>query len=337
MAISNRVADSTLNFLYAKLVDTVVTGNRITSMFLSKAKPWAGAQIEIPIKWQVNPNSTSFSGADTLSTTAVDNTVKMTFDAKFNNMSVVLPITDLVLNDTPQQVANLLYRQVQSDAEDFALSLASQLYSDGTGNSNKDLTGLGAAVDDGTSVATYGGLSRTTYPTISATVTASGGTLTLAKMYTLWDTVMQDSQQPTKVLTTKAIRSLYEQLLIPNIRYADASTLSVGAKMNGGLQFRDADVVADSACTAGVMFMLNEKTFDFYSAKKWPGAKAVNYSTNELDGEPDPNIVQGLGFFETEWREPINQQMYVKNIVHGGNLVCRNPRYNGKLTGITGI
>lgn len=116
-------------------------------MFLKNAKPWGGAQMEIPIKWQLNPNNGSFSGMDTLSTAAVDNTVKMTFDAKFNNQSVVLPKTDIALNNTPEKVADLLERQVASDAYDFALSLASQLYSDGTGNSNKDLTGLAAAVD----------------------------------------------------------------------------------------------------------------------------------------------------------------------------------------------
>jgi len=303
-------------------------------MFLTKSKPWAGAQMEIPIKWQLNPNSTSFSGADVLSTSAVDNTVKMVFDAKFNSMSTVLPVTDLIINDTPQQVANLLERQISSDAFDFALSIATQLYSDGTGNGGKDLTGLAAAVDDGASVTTYGGLSRATYSSINAVATASSGTLTLAKMYTLWDAVMQDSQAPTKILTTKAIRSLYEQLLLPLLRYNDASTMAIGAT---GLKFREAEIKADSACTTGVMFMLNERTFDFYAPKKWPGATAISYATAAMDGEPDPNVVSGLGFFVTEWRQPTNQQMMIKNIVHGGNLICKNPRYNGKLTGITGI
>jgi hypothetical protein len=334
MAVSNRVADATLNFLYPKLVDQVVTGNIICKMFLRKAKPFPGAQVEIPIKWQLNSNNGSFSGMDTLPTAAVDNTVKMTFDAKFNNQSTVLPKTDIALNQTPGMVASLLERQVASDAYDFTLSLATQLYSDGTGNSNKNITGLAAAVDDGTSVATYGGLSRSTYSSLNATVTASSGTLTLAKMFTLWDTVQQDMQAPSKILTTKTVRSLYEQLLIPNLRYSDSAKLAIGAE---SLMFRQAEVVGDTACTSGVMFFLNESTFQFYAMKKWEDGSPIKYAPEAMEGEPDPNVVSGLGFFSTGWREPVNQQVMISNVIHAGNLVCNNPRYNGKLTGISSI
>ena len=334
MAVSNRVADATKNYLFPKLVDTIVTGNKVCSMFLKSAKPWGGAQMEIPIKYALNTNNGSFSGMDVLPTAAVDNTVKMTFDAKFNNQSVVLPKSDIALNQTPEMVANLLERQVASDSYDFALSLSTQLYSDGTGNSNKNITGLAAAVDDGTSVTTYGGLSRSTYASLDATVTASGGTLTLAKMFTLWDTVMQGVQEPSVILTTKAIRSLYEQLLVPNLRYSDSNNLSVGA---GKLKFRQASVEADSACTSGVMFMLNESTFQFYALKKWEGGTPIKYAPEAMEGEPNPDVVTGLGFFETEWREPVNQQVMIMNIIHAGNLICENPRFNGKLTGITSI
>lgn len=334
MAVSNRVADATKNYLYPKLVDTVVTQTKINSMFLKGAKAWAGAQMEIPIKWQANSNNGSFSGFDTLSTTAVDNTVKMTFDAKFFYQSTVLPMTDISLNNTAEKVADLMERQVASDAYDMGVQVAAQLYGDGTGSSGKAFTGLAAAVDDGTSVATYGGLSRATYTSINATKTASGGTLTLAKMYTLWDTVTQGMEEPSVVLTTKAVRSLYEQLLIPNLRYSNSNDLSVGADK---LRFRQAVVEADSACTSGVMFMLNESTFQFYAIKNWEGGSAIKYAPEAMDGEPDPAAVTGLGFYETEWTRPVNQMVLNKFIVLGGNLICNNPRYNGKLTGVTSI
>lgn len=334
MAVSNKVAGATKNYLYAKLVDTVATGTKINAMFLAKAKPWAGAQMEIPVQTALNPNGGSFVGAQILSTAAVDNTVKMTFDAKFNYQATVLNKTDLALNDTEEKVADLMQRQVSSDAVSMSIRMATQLYSDGTGNGGLDITGLGAAVDDGTSVATYGNLSRSTYSSLAATVTASGGTLTLAKMYTLWDTLQQDQQAPSIILTTKAVRSLYEQLLVPNVRYNGGSSLAIGANK---LAFREAEVVGDSACTSGVMFMLNESTFQFYSLKKWMGGSPIKYAASALDGEPDPSLVPGLGFFENDWVQPTNQQSVIMDIVHGGNLICKNPRYNGKLTGITSI
>jgi hypothetical protein len=40
VSVSNKVADATKNYLFPKLVDTVVTGTTINKMFLGKAKPW---------------------------------------------------------------------------------------------------------------------------------------------------------------------------------------------------------------------------------------------------------------------------------------------------------
>lgn len=334
MAVTNRVANATKNFLFPKLVEGVVTGNKVTAMFLKKAKGWAGAQIEIPFKHATNSNGGSFIGLDTLSTAAVDNTIKLTFEAKFTYQNVTLPKTDLALNDTPEQVANLLERQVSSDTYDLALKIATQLYSDGTGNSSKDITGLAAAVDDGTSAATYGGQTRATYTQLNSTVTASSGTLTLAKMYTLFDACAQGSEEPNKILTTKAVRSFYNQLLTPSERYTNPDAMGTGASK---LMFRGAPVEADTACTSGVMFMLNEDSFDYYAIKKYPNGEAINYAPEMMDGEPDPSVPKGAGFFFGGWTTPTNQEAVIAKIVHGGNLICKNPRYNGKLTGITGI
>lgn len=335
----NKVIDSTQPYLDAKLVDQVVTGTKINQMFLSGAKAWGGSQEEIPIKWQRNSLGTSFSGAAVLPTTIIDNTVKMVFDAKFFAQPSNLTMTDIALNETEMQRANLMDRQTDSDAADMMVSIANQLYGDGTGNSNQDFTGLGAAVDDGTSVATYGSLSRATYTSLNATKTATGGTLTLAKMYTLWDTVQQDQQQPSVILTDKASRSFFEQLLIANIRYTNPSELAVGANQKG-LSFRDAIVVGDSAAPTGTMWFINEDTFQFKALKsisKWPGAKAINYSLSEMEGEPTSVKPQGLGFFATPWLQPVNQLTMNRYVILGGNLMCNNPRYNGRLTGITGI
>lgn len=340
MAVDQKVADATLNYLYPKLVDQVVTGTKINQMFLKGAKPWGGAQEEIPIKVSANNTGfTSFIGSSVLPTTIVNNTVKMTFDAKFVAQASNLTATDIALNGTEQQVADLMERQVESDAADMMVSVANQLYGDGTGNSGMDLTGIAAAIDDGTSVATYGNLSRSTYTSLDATVTSTSGTLTLAKMYTMWDTLQQDQQMPSVILTTKAVRSLYEQLLLPNLRYSDSSNLSVGAKKDG-LMFREAVVVGDSAAQVtqtGKMWFINEDTFQFKALKKYPLGTPIKYGLDQMDGEPSSVTPTGLGFFETSWLTPINQQTMNKFVVLGGNLMCKNPRYNGVLTGITSI
>lgn len=342
MAVSNRVANATKNYLMPKLVEGVIQGNVGLSYFLVRAKSgvWRGAQMEVPFKHSSNSNGGSFSGFDTLSTSAVDNTIKLTYDCKFNYQSVVLPKTDLALNKTEEEVADLMLRQISSDAVDLADRLGTQFYGDGTGNGSKDLLGLGAIVDDGTSVSTIGGQSRSTFTALQSTVTASGGTLDLAKMYTLWDNVSFGIQEPTMILTTKTVRSLYNQLLDANERYTlpvsarDKLYMTTGADI---LAFRGAPVVADDKCTSGVMFFLNERSIEFATLENYPESEAINFSVEELDGVPSPDVPKGLGFKWTGWVMPTNQEAVIGRIIHAGNFVVKNPRFNGKLTGITSI
>lgn len=342
MAVSQRVQNATLNFLMPRLVEGVLQGNIGISYFLVRAEKWRGYQEEVPFKFATNSNGGSFTGMDLLPTSAVENSIKLTFDAKFNNQSVVLPKSDLSLNDTEQKVADLMERQISSDTYDLADKLGTQFYSDGSGNAGKDLLGLAAIIDDGTSVATIGGQSRATYPQLDATVTASGGTLSLAKMYTLWDAATEGMQEPTLILTTKAVRSLYQQLLEPKERYTMPMELSSKDKifMTTGaaqLAFRTAPVVADSKCTSGVMFMVNERSFKFRAMPKWEGSTPINFSMEAMAGEPSPNVPKGLGFHWSGWIPPTNQEAVVGHVIHAGNFVVENPRFNAKLTGITGI
>lgn len=340
MAVSQRLQNATTELLLPKLVEGVLTGNTGISYFLARSESdtWDGYQIRSAFKFEASTNGSSFAGFDTLSTQPDNNTISLIYNCAFNEMPVVLPKTDIAVNNTEKKVADLIKRQIASNTYDLASNLGTQFYADGTGNSGKDILGLGAIVDDGTSVATIGGQSRATYPSLKGTVTASGGTLTLAKMYTLHDTVSQGSEEPDLVLTTKTIYSLVQQLNIPFQRYMidmkGSDKLFLGSQVP---VFRGAMVVKDDKCPIGKLFMLNSKSFKFYTLRDWPGAEKVGFSMEEMDGEPSPNVPEGLGFHWTKFREVINQEAWVGRIIQAGNFVVNNPRYNGVLTGITGI
>ena len=344
MAVTTRVSNATQNYLMPKLVEGVLQGNVGLSYFLvrSKAGSWRGAQLEVPFKYQTNPNGGSFSGMDTLATAAVDNTIKLTYDCKFNYQDVSLSKTDLSLNNmTEKQVADLMQRQIASDTLDLADKLGTQFYADGTGNSSKDMLGLAAIVDDGTSVATIGGASRSTYSTLNSTVTASGGTLTLAKLYTMHDAVSFGSQRPDLILTTKTIKSLYNQLLEPKEQYIMAQmSIRDKAYMNTGidqLAFRSTPIVSDDKCTSGTLFMLNSNSFEFCALPDYFESKPVAFKPEEMEGVPSADVPEGLGFFWTGWVMPTSQESVTGRVIHAGSFQAMNPRFNGKLTGITGI
>jgi hypothetical protein len=353
MAFSNRVTTTTNQYIMPKLVDTVLNSNPLMSRLLTSGKKWRGETMKFPIKYQKNTTGTSFSGFDTFSTSAIDNRVNLAFNPKFYQMTVSLPLDEVSVNslNSDEQILNLMDTQVQTSAQDMADDVGTLLYSDGTGNSSKDFTGLGAIVDDGTNVATYGGLSRSTYTTIAATSTASSGTLTLAKMTTLYNAITSGAQKPTLGVTTEAVFALYEQLLVPQERIvkdvalmkkaggsmAEAGqgyTMGTGAT---GLYFKGFPVIADEKATSGVLFFLNEDYINWYAvpvAKEFGGP--IKYSPVEIEGN-DYDKQLGLGFSWSGWIKPTNQAAIIGHVYLGGDFICTNPKRQGKLTGITSI
>ena len=75
---------------------------------------------------------------------------------------------------------------MESRSQDMADDIGNFFQGDGTAFGGKAPMGLKGIVDDGTNLASYGGLSRATYSGLNATVTASGGTISLLKVRQLY-------------------------------------------------------------------------------------------------------------------------------------------------------
>ena len=319
------------------VVDTVLNSNVLFQRVVRSSKEWSGRKIEVPIKYQKNNTGTSFSGFDTFSTAATNNRVKMEFGPKFYQITCALPGDELSVADTEDKVLDLMKLTIQSDTEDMADDLGTIFYSDGTGNSNKDPLGLAALVDDGNAVSTIGGLSRSTYSTLASTVTASSGTLTLAKMDTLHAAVASGSIKPTAWYTTETVFNLYGQLLRPQERINKEASKMKG--MTGGtgftaLEYNAKPVLMDEKCTSGMLAALNENFLDFY-AVSWHTGKAIAYK-GQIEGN-DYDAPVGLGFSWSDWIIPANAGSVVGHVYFGGEFITTNPKRHGKLTGITAV
>jgi len=336
MAVSNRVATVTQNFLAPFVAETVLGSNVGLTRFVGAAKKgWGGAQEEVPVKYTKNNQISSFEGMDTLSTAQVDTRVKMTYDPKFVQAPVVLSKTELAKNNTERRVLDLAKVEMTSTAYDLADSLGDMFYSDGSGNAGKDILGLAGIVDDGTSTTTIGGLTRTTYPTLNGTVTASSGTVSFAKLATLYNACMSGVNKPTVGLTTETVYSLVESLFVPQERVNKDVSMVKGLQTGGGytaLMWRGVPILADEKCTSGSFFFLNEDSMD-WKAIDYDG-EPISISMNLMNGEAYDSV-KGLGFRWTGWTKPINQEAIVGRIILAGNMVPNNPRFNGRLTGIT--
>ncbi len=301
------------------------------------AKKWSGRTLRVPVKVSKNVTGTSFRGFDTFSTAATDNRQFLEFTPSFYQITCALPGDELSVADTEDKVLDLMRLTIQSDTEDMADDLGTIWYADGTGNSSKDPLGLAALVDDGNTVSTIGGLSRSTYTTLQSTVTASSGTLTLAKVDTLWAAVTSGSQKPTAFYTTETVFNLYGQLLRPQERITkDAGRMKglVGGTGFSALEYNGTPILADEKCTSGALIALNENFVDWY-ALPFYNAKPVAYKS-QIEGN-DYDAPLGLGFAWSDWIVPANAGSVVGHVYFGGQFITTNPKRHGKLTGITGI
>lgn len=284
----------------------------------------------------------SFLGFDQLPTSFTDTRVLMKYNPKFVTANVALAVTDIMANDTNAKVIDLTKAEMQSRAQDLADGLGTMLWSDGTGNNSKDVLGLAAIVDDGTTVTTIGGLSRSTYATLKGTVTSSA-TLSLATMRTLYNAIADATIAPTRTYTDYPSWALFEQLLQPQEKIFKEVNIVPnykGYEGFSGLMYAGMEIVPDRKATAGQMVMLNENFLDFYGLDSemsaFEGSKKVDVAGKLFVGN-QYNEVSNLGFYWTGFVKSTSQLAFNSFIILAGQLCTDNPRRHGKLTGITGV
>lgn len=342
MAFDNVVDTITLEEIVPRVVDTVLRANTFATKMLSKTKRFGAATMDFPIKYQVGTAIQSFLGMDALPTSFTDTRVLLKYNPKFVAANVALAGTDILANNTAAKVLDLTKVEMQSRAQDLADGIGTMLWSDGTGNSSKDFLGLAAIVDNGTTVSTIGGLSRSTYTTLQSTVTSSS-TLSLSAMRTLWNAISDATVAPTRIYTDYPSWALFEQLLQPQEKIFKEVNIVPnykGYEGFGGLMYVGMEAVADRKATSGVMAFLNENFLDFYGLDAdlaaFEGSKKVDVAGKLFAGN-QYNEVSNLGFYWTGFIKSNNQFAFNSFIVLAGNLITDNPRRHGKLTGITGV
>lgn len=324
-----------------KVVDTILNSNVLTGRTLRNSKKFTGTQQKYPVKYEATTDGGFFSGADLHTTTATSNRINLAFDPKFYEKPVTLLKTELSVNQEAgkAKILDLFKTELKSKAQDAADAIGTTFYSSNASDS-KQFLGLQDIVDDGNTVATYGGQSRSTYSTLAATVTASGGTLSLAKLATLYNNIASGSVQPTAIFSDQSVFSYYEQLLNPQERiYKQPSLYSGGLAGSTGfmtLDYKGVPLFADEKCTSGYLYMINENFLNFHSLKMVDTTPIETADTDIVGNDYSKN--NGFGFtYLSDWLTPTNQSAWVTHLYLCGELISENPKRHGVLTGITGV
>lgn len=336
------VTTTTNQYLAPFWTDLVLRDNYFFGKMMSKTKKWDGSQMIFPVKTQKGVASVAFNGFDLLPITQQPVAVNMTFNPSFIATNVALAGTDLSINETPMQTLKLMKVTMESRAQDASDDIGNFLQSDGTQFGGKAPNGLANTIDNGTVAATYGGLSRSTYTNLNATVTASGGTISLVKTRTLWNAISDGPVIPDFIITDYTTWGFFEQLQTSyqrnNMDFGPRDRIT--SQVSGYTEQRwDGMIIArDKKVTTGYFYMLNLSILEWYALKWWKGErvspKARDIHNNVYD---DKSYAPGDTFTWTGMIESYNQGAVNGFMIVGGQLICLAPFRNGVLTGITGI
>lgn len=336
------VTSTTNQYLAPFWVDQILRDNYFFGKMMQKTKKWNGSQMVFPVKYQKGVASVAFNGFDLLPITQQPVAVNMTFYPTFVATNVALAGSDLSINSTPMQTLNLMKVTMESRAQDAADDVGNFLQGDGTSFGGKAPSGLANTVDNGTNAATYGGLARATYTGLNSTVTASGGTISLVKVRTLWNAISDGPVIPDFIVTDYTTWGYFEQLQTSyqrNNQDFSPSSRTVAQTSGYSEQRWDGMIISrDKKITTGYFYMLNLKVLDWYALKWWEGEK-VSPKAKDIEGNvyEDKIYAPGDAFTWTGMIKAYNQGTVNGFMILGGQLICTAPFRQGVLTGVTGV
>lgn len=267
-----------------------------------------GASIIVPIRSAKNTTAGSYDGFETISVTPQDELVAAQYKWKQYAASIsVSGREERIQNAGQYAVLDLVQSKIKGAEESLKDKINTDLFA--SSQASGAIQTLVTGIDATTSV---GDINSTTYSFWQSTSSSSGSFAAqgLSDMRTLWSTLeVKMPAAPTDlILTTTTIYNYYEAALQAQQRYAPAD--KTGNASFDALQFRSAPVRYDAASNSGVMYFLNSKCMELV-------------------------IHSGTDFIMRDWVPSINQDAKTALFMVGLELVIKNRRKLGKLTGVT--
>lgn len=278
-----------------------------------------GERIVEPLMYGTNDTAGSYDGYDQLDVTPQEGIDAAEFNWKQYSASITISGKQIRQNKgNKNKIIDILDAKTQQAENSLRNSLTDGIFSNGTGNDSKDLTGLQAMV---LASGTYGGIDSGTYTWWQANIDSDAVALSIADMRGVFnDCTVGGKDAPDLIVTTsdgfEAYEAFFTQLGSTNV-YGSFNTPSEGMKKmaDGGftnLGFKGVPIVWDESCPDGAMYFLNTKHM-----------KLV--------------VHEDANFDTTDFEKPEDQDALVAQILFMGNITCNRRNSFGALTAKTDL
>jgi len=272
-----------------------------------------------------------YSGFDQLLNPAIDLFNDAYFDPKMVVVPIILSMQEILNNQGDSQLMDVMDNYMEAAERSLEDTMDAGLFSDGTANGGKQITGLAAAIPIVTTSGEYGGLNRAT-ATIwrTSTYDASGGAGSIS-LSAIGTQVTDLTIRPmlNKIMTDRSRGRDYADLLLMSPEhYAayDKATIAIQHQTNetsmGKLGFsaleyigggKRAEIVLDGGIGSN---MPANTTF------------GINTDSLRLRYHPNRNFDR---VFDGEGQMPIDKDAIAQFIGWMGELTMVNPLFNWRL------
>lgn len=316
----SEIVTTTLQNRSGVIADNMSKNNALLNRLSKRGriKPVSGGRTIVrELSYAENSTYARYSGYETLNVSPSDVISAAEFDWKQASVAVTISGLEQAQNSGPDALLDLLESRIEVAEKTMQNNLSSDMYSDGTASSGKQIGGLQLLVADVPTSGTVGGINRATYSfwrnqAFQCTSDAAGGSAASAAniqryMNTLYMRTMRQSDKTDLVVADTNYYQFYWSSLQAIQRIASTD---LGAAGFDSLKYMGADVVADGGigggCPANHMYFLN---------------------TDYIYWQPhrDRNMVP-LGK-----RDSINQDATVQLIIFMGNMTASNCELQGVL------
>jgi len=310
-----------------ELADNVTNNNALLRRLKERGnvKTFSGGNVilqEIMYTDSATDNTNSYSGYEVLNVSQNSPISAAQFSITQYAAAVSISGLEMIQNSGKEAIIDLLDGRMQVAEAQLANRISQDIYLDGTGNSGKNITGLGAAVPDAPSSGTYGGINRATWSfwrsVAYSGATDGGAAVSASNIQKYMDSVavqlIRGTDKPDLIVCDNNYYSLYLQSLQAIQRITDGGNSGVGAGF-ASLKYYGAGMASDVVLDGGIGNDATANHMWFLNTKYMMFRPHVDRNFVPIGGE----------------RQAVNQDAIVKLIGWAGNLTSSGPQFNGVL------
>jgi hypothetical protein len=303
-----------------KLFDEVTTRPTLLTYVLSNLeKSSGGTQTKVPIKTSNDTQGGSYDVNATFTTNMPNTRNEFVFDWTLHQQPVVVANPYIAMSSGKEQILDYLRQATDEAWIDFQEMISNQLVGAGSGT---DMLGLQALIDDGTRVATYGGITRSGNTFAQGNYTASVGTLAAEDMQDAYRAAERLNMAPNMIWTHTAVRDAYEDLVLPTL-VSNVNTNMVSPRkptegkgmdlfLNYGsasLAYKGVPIWTDNHIASDEMYFWHSDNMKFHMLpnKVYPGNKEFGVSFRDFAAPIDQDAQVAYYHLYGQWINKVPQ------------------------------